>query len=435
MWNIIFILYGIFGLVIIITIIKKPTLIKPILIGTMVGTAGLAIYGRQIVDEYFLLIILFAIVLLIFANKLKLVKTKTKKWDKIHQWVFFVMILYMLLETFRSMILYGDLRIFRWIIYYAMLGILAFFLTHNNLPKLSREKTSLIIGITSLVFLIIYFSYGFIFEIFHGPNSRWALQGMEWPQTTNAVFALFVAIPSAIFLIKNKKYVYKTIGLFIFIAGFAIAYYYDSLTTFITMFAFLIVAPTVFSLRKIVVWFSIFSILILSLSSIEYSNHLPSKALGVILNKPSENPDVRYLHFIASFASINNSAIPWLFGYGADAHKFILVPHLQKLYNRYLPGTKTPAAAQTTGFTAILVDSGWIGLLLLLANFALTGRRILMQKNKPGKIILLLSLGITGCWLTITHGLAVVLFYFIIMPEGLLIQLSSAQTNENRKNA
>ncbi len=117
-----------------------------------------------------------------------------------------------------------------------------------------------------------------------------------------------------------------------------------------------------------------------------------------------------------------------IFGHGIDSYKIVLIPYLEKEYNI---GTESGAS---TGFTSLLVDTGLVGFILLLLNFVLVARRIIFKKANPGRIILFVSLALTAAWLPITQVLGIMLFYFMIMPGGLLLQLNADNSAGSIKN-
>ena len=78
----------------------------------------------------------------------------------------------------------------------------------------------------------------------------------------------------------------------------------------------------------------------------------------------------------------------------------------------------------TEAITNLLVDTGMVGLLLLLINFVLVALQIFRFKGNPNRNVLVLSLFIMFGWLFVINIVDVTLFYLMIMPYGFLIQLS-----------
>jgi O-antigen ligase len=76
------------------------------------------------------------------------------------------------------------------------------------------------------------------------------------------------------------------------------------------------------------------------------------------------------------------------------------------------------------GFTALVVDSGGIGLVLLLANLVMVGRSIVRERDNPNRGLLLFSLFCIFMWLFVISLSDNTLFYLAIIPQGILVQLS-----------
>jgi len=423
MWSVIYTIYAVVGLIILMLLILKPHFIKPVIIVVLVGAAGLVIHGNLLVDKYLMAVVILAIIFAIFIGKLRLIKEPQKGIDKAHQWIFFLMITYFIFQTLRSALVYEQLRPLLWIIYFVMLGIMSFFLTHNNLPKLNRQKISLIIVISALFYFTAYvmagyFIVGYVVETtgMVRPNLK-GFQGVYWPQTVNAAFMLVIALAAAIFLFRGKRHLPKILSIALFIVVSITAYYYRINSAWIAIFSFLIVAPTIFSFRKAILWFLVLLTLIALLGTVnkDFFNQIIKFPQNVIMSDK-----VRLAHLRIPLQAIRESPIYALFGYGMDSHRTVLIPYMEEESN------KVVSVGYTAGFSALLVNTGLMGLLLLLLNFTFVARKIIIKKNNPGKIILLTSLALTAVWLPITQVLGIILFYFMIMPGGLLIQLNEA---------
>jgi hypothetical protein len=79
------------------------------------------------------------------------------------------------------------------------------------------------------------------------------------------------------------------------------------------------------------------------------------------------------------------------------------------------------------GFTALLVETGIVGLGLLMINFFLAGLEIIFFRPKGMKLMLLYCLALAFAWILITDPFDIVLFYLIIMPAGLFYQLAAVE--------
>lgn len=66
------------------------------------------------------------------------------------------------------------------------------------------------------------------------------------------------------------------------------------------------------------------------------------------------------------------------------------------------------------------MESGLVGLFLLVLNFALFGVRLIRNVERELALLLCLSLVVTFLWMTVINLVDIMLFYFAIMPSGLI---------------
>ncbi len=194
------ILTGIAGLIIIAMVVLKPKLFWPILIFVLVGTAGLMIRGYCFTDEYVVGCLLLGALIVLAKRK----KINFPKIHFAHRWVFLLLIVYMVLQSFYGLVLWQDWRITRWILYYGMLGMLLFVIPKKDFPVPHPKQIALIITGSALFYFSSYLIYGLFCENVRGIG-RFAMQGAEWSGSAYAVFPLVIAIPAAIILLNQRS--------------------------------------------------------------------------------------------------------------------------------------------------------------------------------------------------------------------------------------
>lgn len=441
MWQ--FVIYGIIGIILMGVVATKPKYFWPILVIVSVGTVGMMVGGRYtFLDEYLIGCILFGSLLAISMGTLTFRKSRENTWDHLHKWVFLLMIIYMIVQSLRGLIVLESLRKIRWIVYYGMLGIIMFMISNKGFPVPSNRKISLIVSSTILGYLIFYIAYGLFSEIVNG-ISRWNLQCTEWGSTAYSFFPLVIAIPAAIFLLKDRNRVYQRVGLATLITVALAAFYYNSRVSWLVIFGFLVVSLFKLGVRKVtLIIFSflvIFSLYFGTSDRIElgkeassFFGELSRTIQGINFWDASAKTDIlRKTHLKVGFINIMENWKTLLFGHGFRVHGFVIGPDLRKIYAQYnYPqfAARVGDTVSTEGFTALLVDTGLVGMMLLVINFLLVARKIFVQKRNPNKNILLLSLIFAFLWLTVINMVDIMLFYFLIMPKGLLVQLSQMRT-------
>jgi len=436
-WQII--LTAISGLLVILTIALKPKFFWPLLIIIACSTAGLMIKGYCLIDEFLLYCLLFGAFLAISIGAVPSRRTEPSRLDKFHYLFFFLLIAYLIIQSFRGLIIWGDWRIIRWIIFYLSLGLLSFIISKKDFPAPNKKQIILLIFFSTFFYFISYLAHGLIAEKFRGLS--WInLQGAEWSGTAYAVFPMILAIPSALFLIRDKVVKYKLIGWLVLIILLLTGFYYDSRISFLTILAFLLISPFILKIQRSIIFLLCFLLIFSLFLNSEIGKRvfrniggfyqtMYRSTITVFLGESGQRPSDldRYAAWQGALMTINTDWSTLFWGYGIHSSHFVMQPYLQKLYTEYLPGVAASENIRTTGIAAFLVEIGLIGMFLLIINFILTALKIISQTSFEFKITAILILLISFIWPFISNIQDIVLFYLLIMPPGLLIQFAKTQ--------
>lgn len=434
------VLTGVAGIAVGVTIALRPRLIWPILIVVSVGTAGAMLQGYALIDEFLVISALVGVLFPIMIREISLRNRQAGDLKNLHLWLFSFLVIYMIVESLRGISIWADLRLSRWIIDYAALGIFAFVIAKGDFPVPTARNAALLIAISALVYFIAYLMHGLYTEAFRHMN-RFAMQGIEWSGSAYATFPIVISTPAALILLKDSVRMRRWLGLALILTSLIVAYYYDSRVSYLVILVFLIISPTVFGYRVLIpVIFIGLAVLcsiyyLVNWEQFIYSVHLYAdmfiKAISALWAAGNPSDLDRYFHLQASFIVVEDNPIAFFFGYGVNSHKFIIGPYLQKMFNQAQMTVNISALVRTEAFTALLVDTGWLGMLLLGANFVLTAIRILIQKSRT-RVILLLALIMAFFWLMVANIQDVMLIYLMIMPSGFLFFLNSQETSSAR---
>ena len=436
-------LFGAIGILLLGVVALKPKLFWSALIMAAVGGAGFMIKGYTFIDEYFIGCVLLGGLSSMSIGAVRLQKNKESIRDFLHRWIFFFLIAYMIIQSVRGILIWESLEKFRWVVYYGMLGLIVLMTTHKGFPVPSWRKISLIVSGSTLAYLILYLSHGLFTETVRG-ISRFEVQPGEWSTTAYALFPLVIAIPAAIFLINDRSYKYRWVGWTTLVAAILAALYYLSRVAWLVILAFLFISLFKLGFRK-VIFFLLCFLLIFSLffgvgskiQLIEKGSGFFGELLRTVQSirfwEGSTGIDIdRKVHLQVGFISIMEDWKSFLFGYGFRMNGLVISPHLKKLYEeKGFPelAAKVKDDEATEGFTALLVDTGMVGMLLLGTNFLFVAGKIIIRKKNPYRLLLLLSLVFTFLWLPVINMVDIMLFYLLIMPKGLLLQLSQYPAN------
>jgi len=427
--TILYLIYALVGVFAILTIALKPKLFWPFLIVATVATGGLMVEGHGLVEEYLVDLIILGALLALSIGAIHLKKQKEDKWETLHRVIFIIFIMYMLVQSVRGLLVLHDPRIIRWIFFYGFLGLLTFIITKKGFPIPNARKTSIIVSVSTLIYLIAYLLVGIIYESITG-SSRWDLQGYIWAGSAGAVFPLVVAMPAALFLIRSKIRNDKIIAWLVIIMGMVITHYYSARSAAVMIFAFLIIALFTVKFRKVLILIIIFAVLTMFFgignTLTEYTHGIAKSA---VLKSNSETGRLNFIY--AAINAIEKNVITFLFGYGMYTNRYIISPYLYDL--GYFGSGPMPKIARTSGFSAQIIDVGLIGFLLFYLNIFFVARRVLFLKHNLNRLSILLALGMICLWPIISNIYDVLLLYLLIMPAGLFIQLSKTPLKELTK--
>jgi len=443
MWQVIALLYVIVGLGILVAVARRPSLFWPMLIIAAVFSAGLMVKEYTFIDEGFVGCVLIAGIMAISIRAIRVRNKQENIWEHLHEWIFYLMTIYLVVESIRGMLWWEDFGKMRWVVFFAMLGILAFMMAKGDFPRLKRKAMLLIIAGSILAYFIIYLASGLIIENVLG-GSRWSAQTIEWPSTAYAFFPLIIGMPAAIMLLSERNRSLRWIGWAVILLSIICAFYYQSRVSLIYM---LILSPFLLfklNIRRVVLLITVILIIFGLFMGAGYNKKFTdqivffrydlSRTIEGLRNWDTNQADIdRKVHLEAGFSSIKDNWESLFFGYGYRTHGVMIGPQLRTLWeSKGFPEVAKGVAYDTSteGFTAFLVDTGLIGMLLLIMNFLLVGRRILMQKTNRNRPIFLIALAFAFLWIFVINMLDIVLFYLLIMPSGLLLQLCNYETKE-----
>jgi len=444
--------FVIMGPIVIISISLKYSRFWTLLIFVVISAGGVMINGYCLIDKYLIGCLLFGVLLVFSVRPVcqRHVSQKKSRFSKIHFQVFLLFMYYMIFQSIRGLVVLDDLRMVQFIIFFTMLGILSYILYKGFFPVPSHKNIIKIVLFSTLIYFTLYLGHGVLTELIRGMG-RFDVQGEEWAGSSVAMFPVFTAIPAVYYALKRKSkqilleekdfkqtcLVWATV---IIIA--ATSFYYDSRISWIAITGFLLLSVWdlgIFKSVKVLVIFLV-SLFILSVGKMQEHNFIAFitragsffeelfiSGLGA---QPSDMS--RRIEIVAGFQSITDSIQTLFFGTGFYTERYKLIPYYLETASQYLMPTGVIDIIRPATFTSLLSGTGLVGILFLFLCFFLTACEIIeytKDNNREGRKILLFTLLLVFMSINISLNFGLILFYFCIMPSGLLIQMSKYETS------
>lgn len=445
------IFYGMIGIAVVMSVATKRQLFWPVLIFVTVGAADLVVGQYQIVEQLLTAAVICGAFLSILSHKVSLDDNKELKdpLRRFHIWIFNIMILYMMFQGLRGLLVLESVTAGRWVFYFGSLGVLSFLVTKKHFPVPNIGNFALIVSFATLFYLSQYFAQVFITEIVHG-TSRWVAQSQGWAGGAYSFFPLAVGVPAITILLTGQKRFFR-MGWVTLVAAIGGALVAERRLAWIAI-AIILVLTLIISLKKFSARRAVAIVIACVLAVGTYSAY-SERSLGDELGRfstefsstlssiwesrrlsPSHEIEIkdvdRVIHLRAALEVIDDSWATSLFGYGFRVGGFVIGPYLLPYYRDYLPQADINREigdvgnASTPGIPALLVDTGYLGVLLLLLNVFVVTYRIYLRKYNPNRWVLLFSLVVLMAWLGGNNVLTYSLFFLAIIPDGILLQFS-----------
>ena len=459
-------------------IVFKPGWFWSILISTLIISFGVMFQGYALLDEYYAG---WMVVGAVIAWGMGRVKWKGGRACSFHEILFILLVSYLIIESIRGLVTLQDWRLLRYVIYFSLIGLISLTLGRLDFPIPTFKQILLVITGSGFAYLALYLAHGVYFEqtLGIGRLGKFAMQGNYWSGSAYAMFFLSVSTPAAVLLYGDRSRNLRAIGLAFLVTAIIVASYFDSRIGLSCLIFFLAVAAIIqVSLKKIATS-GIFLVMIIcayflwaipidivlariiiftdtlktSLSShggginvfndhwrpsnfianliaissglLEAVNSFKDSMLFIV--DPRGSDVDRSQQLLASLSHLwqhlsQGDIIRFFFGDGMYQHRQTLIPDLVKLG----APISTSGLVRPTGIALFLTDMGLIGFILLAGNFIATAYAIhvMARGASVGKTVLwYMTLLFAFIWIFISNIFDICLFFFIIMPSGLLIQL------------
>ncbi len=407
---------------------KRPDLFWPAFIIAQLGTASLMIRGYCLIDEFMLLVFLITAAFLSKPGP----RAPTRPWkriEKVHGVLFLIMCGYMSVQAVRGAWLLEDYRVLRWGVFYGSLALLYLVLRYRSFPVPLGVRHYQSIVVCSGIYLLLYLAFGIVAE--WTGRTRYENQGEDWSGTSYAVIPLIASVPASLLLLGEMGWKNKVLAAGLIFIGLGTGAYYESRSSLFAITGLVLSSLIALGWRQWILALGILLVGYVGFWHIPRAEHVQDtlgieKALaesaGAIVAPRSSDQD-RQIQLEAAMKI--HIADPWsaILGYGTHQHRKVLVPYLESMMKDRMPGQLPGKIARTTCITAILVDSGIVGIGLIALNLIFAAWSTWAGTRSMRGVFVMSCLPQALAWMFISNIQDIVLIYLFMMPQGLLLIL------------
>ena len=428
-------------------VFKKPDNFIKLFLASIIIGPGIKVYGYPLIDEYWVLMLLFGLFMRKIPQSNIAMESVKKKRFSLHEIAFIFLTLYFLFQSFRGGLWLEDIRMLRWIIFFLIVGI-TFFVLRNHSQSINPQLVTNVIIYSTTLYFLLYFLSGYLYELITG-ISKFDLQDYLVSGSSTATFPVVIYSIALIIFFSNSRD--RGTNLFIFLSFIIVAWtviYYDSRSGIFTILFFLILnfLSQIFQKNKKVktqLFLIIIFVLTYQIWSFNYSDSqrtiwsfLPfDKEFNVAKPKDFDNKSdlARRSAPKAALMFVGEKPTTFLFGYGWYMSRYVLIEPIREMRKRESLvglnlGPKTPY--QASGSIAMLVDTGFVGIILYIINLLFGLFAILKSLNNNKYFISILYLTIVG-WSFVGTITPLLLFHFWVMPNNPIILMLEKKKNES----
>lgn len=382
--------------------------------------------------------------------------TRKVKLNRLSHLVFVLFIAYMVFESFRGIInfielgtLEDSIRKLRWPIFFLIL--FGLFYKINDAKARAMVDTDLAYKITLFgsIYYIIYILWG-VFALVKGGSVAYTQNAMInyadvygyapsvfmaiWTPTAYVSSLLPIVVAAVLITLLERSQKRRIVAWFtLFLIGNSV-FFYDTRSGSLCVFALILIFAKRLGIRRIAVTCILGLLFIISIIAVadiggekrveDYFGDLKRTMMLEEDDKyDSKRQDIdRKVWMYSAYPALTANLFNFFFGYGFRTSGYVVAPYVYEMFALYGIEKAYTENVSTEAITNIAVDSGTIGLALVLCLFLLSGLSLYKEGGK-NRILLIASLGLTFGWLFAINIVDSFLLYLIIMPSGILTQL------------
>jgi len=192
------------GVIFFFKTLKNPDNFIRLFLASIIIGPGIKIAGYPLIDEYWVIMLLFALFMRKIIQPTLINGTINQKKFSAHEVAFIFLTLYFLFQSFRGGLWLEDIRMFRWIIFFIIVGI-SFFVVSNQSNSINPDQVTKFIIYSSTIYFLLYYLSGFIYELITG-MSKFDLQDDFVAGSSVATFPVLIYLIALLNFSQRKQY-------------------------------------------------------------------------------------------------------------------------------------------------------------------------------------------------------------------------------------
>ena len=462
-WNfpiIVLVLVIISGILLGLSVYRKPSYFLPVLLMTNLVTSGVYVLRFPIYDEYLTFCLAIAALLAVLERRVKL----RPKYQIPQQWkvLFLLLMAHLLIMSLVGAVWTGNLKALRFSVIYAEVFICIWLLVKYNFPIVEREKLVEMILSFTLYYYVAVFLHRLL-TLYMGYYQA-VVEAIGFGGTSYLTLIGVISVPVSMFCLKDERCKCKYKSFFVLFLTLLIAILSDSRAGMLPLIVILAMIPFVFSFSKQIkiIGISIVVVMISGLLTVGRVNWIMD--MGDAISRTfdiggtmtynyygrqvtaSSGDTGRFLYVKAASHALLSNPLLFIVGGGSYSYFPIVQPFYEELsaengsstnivnYGSVVGGVREPPRPPAMG--AMIIETGMVGIILtgmlIIKNFSYLAFR---RSNLTGKIIISRAGILLGAipimlplWSFFGEFQDAIIIYLILAPFGFVNLLGREST-------
>jgi len=434
--------------VMVVSILGEPQRVWGWIAAGIVLGCGPIFQGLLILDQIAVAVALLALVVHHLGRRRPirsaLPRGRIERW---HTLVFGVFMAYMLFQAARGTIVDGfDPQKLRWVLFFLLVWLAGTLRVVGRRNEAEHGRMVARALVTAwIVYLAVYLAWGLLDLALFG--DKFSSQLRHWGTPAYTLSPLVIAIPAIFLTLRDPSAGYRRSAQFAVLLSALTVLFFDARVGVLAVVSFMVIAVLFVNWRATLLLAAGSLAALWIVSSLFWSEARTWEFFvsdvfesGSALFAPAEERSTardwdRVAHLEVAFGTYQDGPVMFLFGTGyrqSGPYVSARYPEIVRSYG-VIRATPIATGGSTEAFTALVVETGVIGIGLFLANLGLTAVRVLQGRTGRSRVVLLWATGLLLLWMPVINHLTAIWLFLAIAPAGTLVHLSAVPLMERQR--